>query len=301
MSSEAKIVGYCRACGRPLGATTVRSAQGTIFCEEHVPGGAPAPPPVAGAAPAQPYTAPSYHGGQYSAPYQPADAGPPHTALPYSGPYSSGQYSGGPPPLPSSPGAGSPGVAFVLGLIPGVGAVYNGQYAKGIVHVVILGLLISIVNSGSAHGVEPLFGILIPCFWFYMAFEAYHTAKQRRMGVAVDEFSSIMPMERTHSRFPVGPILLIVIGTLFLLDNLDLLEIRRLLRYWPALLIVMGFYMLYVRMTSRKPAGTPAVRSPYSSSPYQTATRDLAADEAEPSHPSPPPPGPSNGPPATNG
>jgi len=28
-------------------------------------------------------------------------------------------------------------------MIPGVGAVYNGQYAKGLVHVVIVGLLIS--------------------------------------------------------------------------------------------------------------------------------------------------------------
>src|SRR5512142_1490566 len=46
----------------------------------------------------------------------------------------------------------SPGLAFVLGLIPGVGAIYNGQYAKGVVHVVVFGLLISIVSSGSVSG-----------------------------------------------------------------------------------------------------------------------------------------------------
>jgi hypothetical protein len=34
-----------------------------------------------------------------------------------------------PPPEPVHPGT-SPGLAFVLGLIPGVGAIYNGQYAK---------------------------------------------------------------------------------------------------------------------------------------------------------------------------
>ncbi len=37
MSSEAKVVGYCRACGKPLDANTVRTAHGTIYCEEHVP------------------------------------------------------------------------------------------------------------------------------------------------------------------------------------------------------------------------------------------------------------------------
>ena len=30
----------------------------------------------------------------------------------------------------------SPGLAFFLGWIPGVGAIYNGQYAKGLVHAV---------------------------------------------------------------------------------------------------------------------------------------------------------------------
>ena len=63
----------------------------------------------------------------------------------------------------------SPPLAFVLGFIPGVGAVYNGQYAKGLVHVVIFGSIISILSSGAAQGFEPLFGLMIPTFVFYMA------------------------------------------------------------------------------------------------------------------------------------
>src|SRR5687767_1515402 len=70
--------------------------------------------------------------------------------------------------------ASSPGLAFVLGLIPGVGAIYNGQYGKGIVHVVVLGLLISIVSSNAAGDFMPLFGIMIPVWFLYMALEAYH-------------------------------------------------------------------------------------------------------------------------------
>ena len=40
-------------------------------------------------------------------------------------------------------GSPSPAAAAVLGLIPGVGAMYNGQFIKGLVHVVIFAVLVS--------------------------------------------------------------------------------------------------------------------------------------------------------------
>jgi len=54
------------------------------------------------------------------------------------------------------------------------------------------------------------------------------------------------------SRFPLAPALLIAFGILFLLDNLEILKIGRLLRYWPAALIVLGLYLLYERITETK-------------------------------------------------
>ena len=51
----------------------------------------------------------------------------------------------------------SPGLALFLGMIPGVGAIYNGQYAKGMVHAIIWGVLMSIADSRAAHGLEPVF------------------------------------------------------------------------------------------------------------------------------------------------
>src|SRR5258706_5888332 len=142
MSSDAKIVGYCRACGKALDETNVRSAHGTLYCEEHIPmenvtpNVAPAGAPVTRLDPPSPYTAAA------------APAPPPEV---------------------------SPGLAFGLGLIPGVGAIYNGQYAKGLVHVVIVGLMISILDSGRMHHMEPLFGMLLAAFWAYMAVGADHT------------------------------------------------------------------------------------------------------------------------------
>ena len=137
----------------------------------------------------------------------------------------------------------SPGLAFLLGLIPGVGAIYNGQYAKGLVHVVIFGLIISILSSG---GMEGLFVPLLIGWIFYMPFEAYHTARKRQMGQTVDEFSSLVPLKnRTSSK--AGPIVLIGGGVFFLLVNLDLIQLYQVVRFWPVLLILLGGWMLYSR------------------------------------------------------
>ena len=158
---------------------------------------------------------------------------------PYAAPYAA----------PVNPNAPSPGLAFILGLfIPGVGAIYNGQYAKGVIHVLVLGLLISIMGSGAANGLEPLIGLSTAVFVFYMAFEAYHTALKRQRGEAVDEFSSILPMGRAGRGFPVGPVLLIGLGVIFLLETLDIVRLYQIVRFWPVFLILLGCYMLYVRL-----------------------------------------------------
>src|SRR6202167_5430607 len=187
MSTDAKVIGYCRACGKALDETSVRTAQGTIFCEEHLP---------------------RMTEGSQAAPVAAAIESP-YTASPYtSSPYTART----PPPVPN-PDV-SPGVAFVLGFIPGVGAIYNGQYAKGLVHVIIIGLTISVLSNGGARGFEPLLGLMLAGFWFFMAFEAYHTARRRQLGLVVDEFSSLFPSRGAHN-FPVAPILLIVLGVIF--------------------------------------------------------------------------------------
>jgi hypothetical protein len=143
----------------------------------------------------------------------------------------------------------SPGLAFILGFIPGVGAIYNGQYAKGLIHVVILGIIITMLESQELRGFEPLFGLSLAAFMFYQCFEAYHTAKRRMMGQKVDEFSSLIAID--DNKFPVGPVVLIGAGVFFLLANFDLIRVRDVIRFWPLGLIGVGAYMLYARMNAR--------------------------------------------------
>jgi LiaI-LiaF-like transmembrane region/B-box zinc finger len=153
------------------------------------------------------------------------------------------------PPTPIPDAGASPGLAFLLGLIPGVGAIYNGQYVKGLIHVVVLGILIGVVSSDqTGENLEPLFGMMIAVWVFYMAFEAYHTAKKRQLGQPVDEFSSIVPRHGEPSKFPLAPVVLIAAGLLFLLNNLDIIRFGQLLRYWPIALIALGVYLLYERL-----------------------------------------------------
>jgi hypothetical protein len=158
------------------------------------------------------------------------------------------------PPTVPPPYAGnvnnsiSPGLAFILGLLPGVGAIYNAQYAKGLVHVLVFGMLISLANADSVGELQILFGLMIPTWVIYQAFEAYHTARRRQMGEVVDEFSGIVSGRPGQGGFPMGPIVLIGLGVIFLLHNFELLRISQLLKFWPLGLIGAGVYMLYVRL-----------------------------------------------------
>jgi hypothetical protein len=73
-------------------------------------------------------------------------------------------------------GEPSPALAAVLGFIPGVGAMYNGQYTKGIAHLIVFVGLVALANQNG------FFAFFIAGWIFYMAIEAYHTASARRSG-----------------------------------------------------------------------------------------------------------------------
>ena len=104
---------------------------------------------------------------------------------------------------PGSTSVPNPGLAFILGLIPGVGAMYNGQVAKGIVHLIVFAVLVTLAND-----VNDIFGIFVAGWIAFQAFEAYHTAKARRDGLPLPNafgWNDIGERVGLGKNWPFGP------------------------------------------------------------------------------------------------
>ena len=139
----------------------------------------------------------------------------------------------------------NPGAAFALGLIPGVGAIYNGEFVKAAVHILIFGTLVSVADATDA----ALFHLAAVAFYFYMPFEAYYTAKKRMMGAQGVTLET--PIDRLQQQFGTikdrelwGGVALVVIGGLYLLGNLDFFDLHKFARLWPLVLVVLGVWLL---------------------------------------------------------
>ena len=163
---------FCQNCGKPLCTECARTVGQAVFCEPCLEARLTAANVAAGAVSAA--SASSFGGGPTtgSASYQTVPGG--GTAYRYTGTAEGIPYEvRGVRPAPGTP---NPGVAFLLGLIPGVGAMYNGQYAKGVVHLIVFAILVSLADQNS------IFGLFVTAWIFYQAIEAYHTARARRDG-----------------------------------------------------------------------------------------------------------------------
>ena len=154
-------------------------------------------------------------------------------------------------------GGESPGVAFALGLIPGVGAIYNGEFFKAAIHIVIFGVLISLSDMGGP--LEPMFGLLVFGFYMYMPFEAYYAAKKRKLRLEGVQLET--PVDRFHEQLAGmenwelwGGVALVVVGGLFLLDNFRIFPLSQIL---PVALIAIGVWRLLLYSKKRNGKNTP--------------------------------------------
>jgi hypothetical protein len=169
---------------------------------------------------------------------------------------------------PAAPGTPHPGAALALGFIPGLGAAYNGEYLKALIHVIIFAGLISAQTQDISAGYHAFLGIAIGCFYFYMPIEAYRTAKSREQerlaaaavasaaatatpaGTAVD--TAPPPGAGTAgTNRPTGAIILICLGIFLLLANFGMLQWDWFAKAWPFALIVLGVWLLADRIRAR--------------------------------------------------
>jgi hypothetical protein len=213
--ADTEASGYCRNCGKAMCAACSHRVRDVLYCEDclaqHV--GLPPAPNAAGVAPV-------------------GDANP----------------GGFVPPLTATQkSSNAPVLAFLLGFIPGLGAIYNGEYNKAIIHVVIFGAIIFGIASDLGESVQGLLIFALVIFPFYMAIDAMRSAKARATGQPLAD-----PFENWSGQRPLGPIILIGIGALFLLNNLGIFEFLRIRQVFvPLVLIGIGFFMLKNRVSGK--------------------------------------------------
>jgi TM2 domain-containing membrane protein YozV len=224
--SEADATGFCRNCGKPMCAVCVRPVRDVLYCEDCLAGVMGLP---SGASEQQPANPPAVASASYY--------NDPNAALP-------------PPPMPVvQTGAGpNAALAFFLGFLPGLGAFYNEQFGKGIIHLAIfLFLFILGVDGAVSGGAEAALWLCIAGLWVYMPIDAYRTAKAKQAGMALND-----PLENFSKGKPIGPALIIFIGVLLLLHNFDWFPWWRIQQFWPLILIALGIFMFRNRLGNRQ-------------------------------------------------
>ena len=243
-------VAYCRTCGKPLCNACARNVGGAIYCEQCAATQAPGAPVGVG--------------------------------------------------IPAYPMHANPSVAGLLGLIPGVGAMYNGQFMKGLFNVGIFVALVALADR-----VGPVMVPVFFAYFFYSVFDAYKTSfaiqnglplpdpfgleamfgqgvnhttwqrpappptgapmpgtpgwdpaqqqayqAQQQAYAAQQEGSAAQQAGCERSGIPVGAVILIGLGCLFLLDNMGWFSFS-VDRFWPLILIVIGGWLFYKRWNRR--------------------------------------------------
>ena len=143
---EAEVSAYCQNCGKALCTQCVRPVAGVVYCEPCLAAKLSGARPAAGAPPVD-----------------------------VRGTFQAAAAAG------VAPGHANPVLAGFLGLIPGVGAMYNGQFIKALIHVLVFVVLIGITDHFDAAG------LLIAAWIFYQVFDAAQTATARRDGLPIPD------------------------------------------------------------------------------------------------------------------
>jgi len=134
----------------------------------------------------------------------------------------------------------SPFIATLLSFVPGLGAAYNGQTSKAIVHFAIFASFfqMAVLTQG-----VPFFLLGVFATWLFAAVDACRTAQLMRSGLAPDTEDDVITRRLYGNPLAWGTTL-VIIGTLFLLHTLlrVTLPIKELL---PVALVALGAYMLF--------------------------------------------------------
>lgn len=156
-----------------------------------------------------------------------------------------------------------PQLAVLLSLLPGLGQMYCGLMTKGLL---ILGSFMFVVAGPSLGQLQTPTACTL---YFWNLFDAYWTAQR----INRSELPTPPPWpeeQRWESvTAPAWGVLLILVGAVFLLNNLGVTWMT-LDRAWPAVLMGLGIWLLVVFAISRRPITSPEA-TPQEASDDQSA------------------------------
>jgi TM2 domain-containing membrane protein YozV len=169
-------------------------------------------------------------------------------------------------------------IALLLGLVPGLGAAYNGQNVKALVHFVVTVGLWTIADTFH-NPLEIIIVLAGVTFYFYSLYDAFASARRHSAGVDLEAEEDRLK-QFLRERTLVWGSLLVGIGSLAVLNRFFPDQVHT---FWPLLLVVAGIYII-LRGYQRDPESNKAdYRTPPPSvipSIYDRSTSDLAQAES---------------------
>jgi hypothetical protein len=134
----------------------------------------------------------------------------------------------------------NPSLAAFLAIFPGMGAIYNGNFLKGVTYVLIFSVLI-ILTSNAQDPDALIFALMIGGFYIFQIVDSYNEASRMNQNISAGEGTAAG--KEDISLF--SAIVVLVIGIVFQLANFDLLTYRQVTRLWPLALIAFGVKIVF--------------------------------------------------------
>src|SRR5262249_43070172 len=131
-------------------------------------------------------------------------------------------------------------LAALFALLPGMGAVYNHQNIKGVVHFVTI---VGLFQLTALHVAAGFFSLAGSAFYVYSIIDAYRTARRIALGEspAADEERFKRSLIK---RAPLIGVVLITAGLLLVIQITRPFSFITFARLFPVLLIILGGYLL---------------------------------------------------------
>ncbi len=133
--------------------------------------------------------------------------------------------------------------AIISTLFPGAGFFYVGNVLKGIAYIIVFILLIVMLVHASDHYSQSLeivvLGLLLAGFYIFQIVESFNDASRMRR-----KSLGAQPVQGERISL-FGSFMILLIGVLFQLRQLDVLELRDIIRLWPLILVGLGLKIIY--------------------------------------------------------